>query len=120
MKICPKLAYIQVNILLLSVKGPQWYFNEICAGSISELHIENSLSGIDLQRVGKIPINSIEGLSEKMGPCAICFLKWLLKKIGPWLYSIDPYAYASNKEIFCTARKILFREVWNVIAVKKV
>ncbi len=27
-----------------------------------DIHIENSLSGIQLQRVGKIPINSIHGL----------------------------------------------------------
>ncbi len=29
------------------------------------IHIENSLSGIEVQRVGKIPINSIQGLSHQ-------------------------------------------------------
>ncbi len=51
---------------------PQWYFNGICTGSISELWygVKGAGSGgppmqslgIELQWVGRIPINSIQGL----------------------------------------------------------
>ncbi len=36
-----------------------FFMTSLC---LHELDIENSLSGIELQRVGKIPINSIQGL----------------------------------------------------------